>query len=120
MAEQIDEQAQLDHAELNIPLAKRYGKGGIDAEIDRHLAAERREERRQRRAAAQERRAAKVAREAAQPAMTAADLEGAVVVRDRFGWHRVVRVNAKSVTVATSHSWDDRIAISQIVEARHA
>lgn len=110
----------LDHGQLNTPLASRYGKGGIDAAIDKYRAAERREERRQWRAMAQERKAAKVAREAAGPKFTAADLEGAVLIRDRFGWHRVVRVNAKSVTVATGHSWDDRIPLDRVLEARRA
>ena len=39
-------------------------------------------------------------------------------VRDRFGWHRVVRVNAKSVTVETVYSWTDRIALTDVLEAR--
>ncbi len=114
MSEEID---GLDHGVLNLPLHRRGG-GGIDAQIDRHLAAERREARRANRAAALERRAAKIAREAAGPKFTAADLEGAVLIRDRFGWHRVVRVNAKSVTVKTGHSWDDRIALDRVLEVR--
>lgn len=49
---------------------------------------------------------------------TAEMLQGAVAVRDRWGWHRVVRVNAKSVTVATEHSWTGRIPIGQVLEHR--
>lgn len=29
----------IDHGELNTPLAKRYGKGGINVALDRHNAA---------------------------------------------------------------------------------
>lgn len=48
-------------------------------------------------------------------ALTAGDL-----VRDRHGWHVVKRVSAKSVTVETGHSWDDRIARTKIIETRKA
>lgn len=56
--------------------------------------------------------------EAERPKFTAADLAEARLIRDRFGWHRVVRVNAKSVTVATGHSWDDRIPLARVIEFR--
>lgn len=46
---------------------------------------------------------------------TAADLSGAVAVKD-FQWHRVVKVNAKSVTVATPYSWTDRIPLDRITD----
>ena len=49
---------------------------------------------------------------------TAADLVGATHVRDQFGWHRVVRVNAKSVTVETGYSWTDRIEVADILDVR--
>lgn len=42
----------------------------------------------------------------------------ATAVRTRFGWHKVVRVNAKSVTVKTPYSWTDRIAIGNIIDFR--
>jgi hypothetical protein len=38
------------------------------------------------------------------------------VVRTRFGWHEVVRVNAQSVTVKTPYSWTDRILRKKILE----
>jgi hypothetical protein len=47
---------------------------------------------------------------------TAADLAGAKGVRDRFGWHRVVKVNAKTVTVETPYSWTDRIPVENVLE----
>lgn len=45
-------------------------------------------------------------------------MRGAVLVSDRFGWHKVVRVSAKSVTVETPHSWTDRIALDKVLEVR--
>ena len=56
--------------------------------------------------------------EAARVRYTAADLTGAVVVRDRFGWHEVVRVSAKSVTVKTAWSWTDRIKVEDVLDFR--
>jgi len=106
----------FDHGILNVPLSKRGG-GDLDAQIDRYLAAERREARRQRRAMAQERKARR-ADEAARPKLTADDVRSAVAVRDQFGWHRVVRVNAKSVTVETPYSWTERIPLERVLEVR--
>lgn len=40
----------------------------------------------------------------------------AKVIRTTTGWHRVVKVNAKSVTVATAYSWTDRVAREKIIE----
>jgi hypothetical protein len=54
---------------------------------------------------------------AAKP-VTPERLRGAVAVRTELGWHRVVRVNAKSVTVATPYSWTDRISMGRIVDVR--
>lgn len=48
---------------------------------------------------------------------TREQLEAARAVRDRRGsWHRVVRVNAKTVSVETGYSWVDRIKINDIWE----
>lgn len=52
--------------------------------------------------------------------LTRADVEGTSMVRTRLGWHRVVRVNAKSVTVETGHSWTDRYAFADVLEVRKA
>lgn len=106
--------SEMDHGELNLPLNKR-GAGTLDQQIDRHLAAEHRERRKQARAAAQERKAARTT-EANRPKLTADDVRGAVAVRDRFGWHRVVRVNAESVTVETPYSWTERIRLAQVLQ----
>lgn len=49
---------------------------------------------------------------------TAADLKGATLVKNATTWHKVVRVSAKSVTVATPYSWTDRIPVERITEFR--
>lgn len=104
----------LDHGVLNTPLQSRYGKGGIDAAIDRHLAEQFRAD------AAKHRAILKAAREAeaSRVRLTADDVKGARFVRDQFGWHVVARVSAKSVTVKTPYSWTERIAIDKIREVR--
>ncbi|MGW9587476.1 hypothetical protein [Microbacterium sp. NPDC055455] len=56
--------------------------------------------------------------EAARIRLTADDLKGATHVRSATTWHKVVRVNAQSVTVATPFSWTSRIPIDQIREFR--
>lgn len=60
----------------------------------------------------------KVAREAevARIKFAAFDLMGASHVRDATGWHRVMRVNAKSVTVETPHSWTERIPLERVLQ----
>jgi hypothetical protein len=42
----------------------------------------------------------------------------ATIVRTKLGWHRVVNVSAKSVTVETGYSWNDRISRSKVIEVR--
>jgi len=61
-----------------------------------------------------------LAAEAARVKFTAADLSGAVVVRDRFGWHRVVRVNRATVTVETGYSWTRAVPVAKVLEFREA
>lgn len=39
-------------------------------------------------------------------------------VRTATGWHKVVRVSAKSVTVETGYSWTDRHPLARIIEVR--
>lgn len=46
------------------------------------------------------------------------DLKSARFVRDRHGWHEVVKVNAKTVSVATGYSWVDRIPVAHVLEVR--
>lgn len=49
-------------------------------------------------------------REAARTRLTHEQIKGATHVKDQHGtWREVVRVNPKSVTVTTGHSWNDSI-----------
>jgi hypothetical protein len=66
-----------------------------------------------------ERRAEREAAEAAARAeLTPEAIKAARFVRDRTGWHKVVRVSAKSVTVETGYSWTDRIALDKVLEVK--
>jgi len=47
---------------------------------------------------------------------TASDLAEATHVRDSIGWHHLVRVNAKTVTVMTPHSWTERIPLDKVLQ----
>jgi len=47
---------------------------------------------------------------------TSEQYKAARVVRTMTGWHKVVKVNAKSGTVATGYSWTDRIEVARIIE----
>lgn len=49
---------------------------------------------------------------------TAAELAGATHIRTETGWHKVVRVSAKSVTVETGYSWTDRHPLTRIIEVQ--
>lgn len=42
------------------------------------------------------------------------ELKAAVLIRTAQGWRKVVKVNAKSVSVATGYSWVDRIPKNDI------
>lgn len=64
-----------------------------------------------------EQRAAREQRDAAAH-RDVVNIEVGDLVRDRSGWHRVVRVSAKSVSVETAWSWTDRIELSRIIETR--
>jgi hypothetical protein len=47
------------------------------------------------------------------------DVMGAVLVRTAGGWHTVVRVNARTVSVATGYSWVDRYPFDRLLDVRH-
>lgn len=93
----------------------RATEAAIREELDRQAAA-----RETAYAATVARRKDARAAEEARRKLTAEDLANAVVVRDEFGWHKVVRVSAKSVTVETAYSWTDRIPLARIIEGRAA
>lgn len=46
------------------------------------------------------------------------DLIGAVVVRTKLGWYKVVRLNQKTVTVDSGHSWTSVVPFAKILDAR--
>lgn len=58
-------------------------------------------------------------RDAAAPC-DVASLRPGDFVRDRHGWHRVVRVSKSSVTVGTDWSWTELIPHHKIIETRSA
>lgn len=89
------------------------------AAYDRQAAAALRLANAERDLAAAERAAARNAADAA----AHRDLENlrpGDAIRTRHGWWKVARVNAKTVSVETGHSWTDRIPHAQILETRHA
>lgn len=100
-------------------------RGGQRADARRFAAYDREATAARDLAAAEEaeaRRAAKAERDAADAAAPC-DLDKigrGDYVRTRHGWHRVVRVSPKSVTVETPYSWTDRIARNRIVETRRS
>jgi hypothetical protein len=67
-------------------------------------------------AAEAEARAAYEAKYAPVP-FTDEELKVASVVRTRFGWARLIRVNAKTVTIAGAFG-DDRIPVASILEVK--
>ena len=52
--------------------------------------------------------------------LTSVDLVGASFVRTSTGWRKVVRANAKSVSVDSGYSWVDRIPLANVLEVRTA
>ncbi|HKY58326.1 MAG TPA: hypothetical protein VJL80_09835 [Aeromicrobium sp.] len=54
--------------------------------------------------------------EAERVKFTAENLAGASHVRDSIGWHEVVRVSAKSITVKTPYSWTERIPVGRVLQ----
>lgn len=91
--------------------ARRFGA------YDREAAAWKAVEDERQRVEREERAAERARRDAPVP-FTEGQLRTAAFVRDKHGWHRVVKVNAKSVTVETPWSWTDRIDRSKVLEVR--
>ena len=46
------------------------------------------------------------------------NLNGALVVRDQFGWHKVRKVNTKTVSVDSGYSWADLIPLDKVLDYR--
>lgn len=106
---------------MTVPLSRRragarngarLAEAAIAAEKDRQQAERERAEE-----VAKERR--RLAREAEKNRVRFVrdDLSDATHVRTDTGWHAVVKVNAKSITVATAYSWTDRIPLDRVLEA---
>lgn len=105
---------------MAVPLSRRRsgarnGARLAEAAIEAEKARQAEEAERTHLEAVARRKAARGA-EAARVKLTAADLDGASHVRDSVGWHRVVRVSAKSVTVETPYSWTERIPVERILQ----
>lgn len=45
-------------------------------------------------------------------------LRAATHIRTSTGWHKIIRVSTKTVTVETGYSWTDRHPMARILEAR--
>jgi pantothenate synthetase len=109
----------LDHGMLSgirrrsTPTQERKRAAGIERTIDQAVAAVKAGQDAERVAA----RAAYRAATAPVP-FTPDELKAARAIRTSVGWHRVIRVNAKSVTVATEYSWTDRYSIDKILEVK--
>ena len=109
----------IDHGVLSgirrtsTPRQRRQEAAALDRTIDAAVAEVRAHEEAERQAA--------IARYKALTApvpFTPEELAAALVVRTSTGWHKVVRVNTKSVTVATPYSWTDRYPIDKILEVK--
>lgn len=100
----------LDHGYLNTPLASR---GNINRDIDRGLAIALAED------DVKSLRTRITYAERNKPVpFTTEELKAARVIRTSVGWHKVAKVNAKSVSVETGYSWTDRYTIDKILEVR--
>jgi hypothetical protein len=101
---------RLDHGMLNLPLAKRTN---LDSDIRKGAAIIAAEEE----VSSLRARVAYAKKNAPVP-FTPEELKAARAIRTSSGWHRVVKVNAKSVTVATGYSWNDRYTLDKVLEVR--
>lgn len=100
----------LDHGMLNLPLAKRTN---LNADIRKGSAIIAAEEE----VSSLRARVAYAKKNAPVP-FTAEELKAARAIRTSSGWHRVAKVNAKSVTVETGYSWTDRYTLDKVLEVR--
>jgi hypothetical protein len=91
----------------------KHGAQAIEATIDAARQSVLAEQR-----ANQERLIAEYRARNAPVPFTRSELDAATHIRTSVGWHKVVRVNAKSVTVETGYSWTDRYALDKILEVR--
>lgn len=90
--------------------AFRRRAAATEREIDAAVAAVRAERRAEHEAAV----AAYAEREAARRRYTRDEIDGAGFVHDGHRWRKVVRVNAKTVSVESGYSWVDKIAFDKV------
>lgn len=107
----------FDHGLLNLPLGHRARGKSIERTIDDAVAQIARDRRAEDEARKARSRAARKA-EQDRVKLTREGCEGALLVRDEFGWHEVARVNVKSVTVKTPYSWTETVPYGKILEVR--
>lgn len=105
----------LDHGEINIPLTGKRARS-LDAEIAREVANQHANRRAENKTRAQQRRAEREA-EKTRTKLTREDIEGARIVRDKYGWHPVVRVNQTTVTYR-SFEIESRMTFDKVLEVR--
>lgn len=109
----------LDHGQLSgirrtsTPRQRRQHEAGIERTIDQAVAEVKKQQEAERQAAIDAYRA-----KTAPVPYTPEQLAAALAVRTSTGWHRVVKVNKKSVTVETGYSWTDRHPIDKILEVK--
>jgi len=89
-----------------------------EREYAAHLASEAKA-RAERAKVAVEARMAKDAADHAAALALVPTLEPGDLIRDNYGdWYAVVRVNAKTVTVALGGTWEERIPFAKVLEVR--
>lgn len=49
-----------------------------------------------------------------------ADFRPGDLIKTAFGWHKIVRVNPKSLSVATGYSWTDKITYDRVKDHQRA
>ena len=109
----------LDHGMLSgirrhsTPTQRRKEAAAMDRSIDQAVAAMKA----QQEADAIEARARYAERTKPVP-FTPEELKAARAIRTDAGWHKVRKVNAKSVTVETGYSWTDRYSLEKVLEVR--
>lgn len=90
---------------------QRQHAAGIEKTIDQAMAAVEAEKK-----TGQEAASAAYAERHKPVPYTPEELAAARFVRTELGWERVVRVNAKTITVTTPYSWTERVAIDKVLE----
>jgi hypothetical protein len=108
---------EFDHGVLTRPRASHRARESRHATYDREAAASRERQAQERRVADLEKALSRAKADAKAPC-DISGLRPGFFVRDRYGWHRVARVNKQSVSVETPFSWTERIALNKIIETR--